>query len=181
MYLTKQNIDGSVFLHLVRNGVMNPVHLTEGALVDLGFAGLIEQIEERLGPGMANLVLLAVTALILILVDRYTAEAIAVFDGLTGQDNLYSQFLGYAGFVALYGFFVLAGDQYFRVRARQVEKETTERIEERMMAEKTEREAALAEAHRIQEEHRTSQEATLAEMRHMVQEIEEKVRSLNLS
>ncbi len=157
--LDEANITGSVFLHLVRGGVTNPVRLTEGALVDLGFAGLIEQIEERLGPGVANLVLFAVTALILLLLVRYAVEAVILLDGLTRQDNLYSQMLGYAGLLAFYGFLFLSGDQYFRVRARRVTKE----LEERMIAAREEREAALAE------------------VRHIAEEIEEKVRHLSVA
>ncbi len=66
---------------------------------------------------------------------------------------------GYAGLLAFYGFLFLSGDQYFRVRARRITKE----LEERMIAAGEEREAALAE------------------VRHIAEEREEKVRHLSVT
>ena len=52
------------FLAVLRAGQLGPMTLMRGMLMDLGFAGLIEKIEERFGRGITSALLLALVVLV---------------------------------------------------------------------------------------------------------------------
>ncbi|MYH37977.1 MAG: hypothetical protein F4160_14405 [Rhodospirillaceae bacterium] len=76
---------------LYRSGRLSPVAWTRAIVMDLGFAGLIEKIEERLGKWVGTMLMCLLTLLVLMWVLRLVFGLVAEMGELSASDNASDQ------------------------------------------------------------------------------------------